>query len=217
MCWNANVSLNTFLFSSFVLSLIIYNNAYTQYKIPYLSFYAYIFMASFIIMQLVEFFLWKNINNKEWNEFITYIVFLILAIQPITSLLMITTNDSLRNNLILLYSAIAIPILTYIFSIKTPYTYVSQKSHLNWKIDIGLNNFITIFIIWLCFFFFSFIYNKWYLLFIFGILLFTIMIFRYLKDKTYSSMWCWAVNSIFIYFAFILLIYSPFLENNELC
>ena len=33
MCWNEHVSLNTFLFSSFVLLLIIYNNYYTKYKI----------------------------------------------------------------------------------------------------------------------------------------------------------------------------------------
>jgi hypothetical protein len=37
MCWNKEISLNTFLFSSFVLILIIYNNAYTQYKIKELN------------------------------------------------------------------------------------------------------------------------------------------------------------------------------------
>jgi len=30
MCWNAEVSLNTFAFSTFVLGMIIYNNTYTQ-------------------------------------------------------------------------------------------------------------------------------------------------------------------------------------------
>ena len=29
MCWNKEVSLNTFLFSSFVFLLILYNNKYT--------------------------------------------------------------------------------------------------------------------------------------------------------------------------------------------
>lgn len=37
MCWNENVSLNTFLFSSFVLLLIFYNNTYTQYKIKHFT------------------------------------------------------------------------------------------------------------------------------------------------------------------------------------
>ena len=37
MCWNQHVSLNTFIFSMFVLLLIAYNNEYTQYKIPELN------------------------------------------------------------------------------------------------------------------------------------------------------------------------------------
>lgn len=37
MCWNEHVSLNTFLFSSFVLALIVYNNSYTKYKIQELN------------------------------------------------------------------------------------------------------------------------------------------------------------------------------------
>ena len=53
MCWNKDVSLNTFLFSGFVLCLIIYNNKYTQYKIDELNnIYSYIFFASIIIIQI---------------------------------------------------------------------------------------------------------------------------------------------------------------------
>jgi hypothetical protein len=49
MCWNKDISLNTFLFSSFVLGLIMYNNAYTQYKIVELNnVYAYIFCVFYI-------------------------------------------------------------------------------------------------------------------------------------------------------------------------
>ena len=49
MCWNENVSLNTFLFSSFVLLLIMYNNAFTQYKINELNnVYIYIYCISHI-------------------------------------------------------------------------------------------------------------------------------------------------------------------------
>ena len=44
MCWNKEVSLNTFIFSIFVLLLIMYNNAYTQYKIEELnSIWVYLF------------------------------------------------------------------------------------------------------------------------------------------------------------------------------
>ena len=43
--WNKDISLNTFLFSSFVLLLIIYNNTYTQYKINELeNIWMYLFL-----------------------------------------------------------------------------------------------------------------------------------------------------------------------------
>ena len=58
MCWNEHVSLNTFLFSSFVLLLIIYNNLFTKYKIQELNnTFVYLFIASFVVMQLIEFFI----------------------------------------------------------------------------------------------------------------------------------------------------------------
>ena len=65
MCWNEDVSLNTFLFSSFVLLLIIYNNLFTKYKIQELNNpFIYLLIASFVFIQLIEFFIWKNINDK---------------------------------------------------------------------------------------------------------------------------------------------------------
>ena len=58
MCWNEHVSLNTFLFSSFVLLLIIYNNLFTKYKIQELNnTFVYLFITSFVVMQLIEFFI----------------------------------------------------------------------------------------------------------------------------------------------------------------
>ena len=69
MCWNQYVSINTFVFSVFVLLLIMYNNKYSPYKIKELdNIYAYIFLMSFFTMQLIEFFLWRNLDNKELNK-----------------------------------------------------------------------------------------------------------------------------------------------------
>lgn len=33
MCWNENISLNTFVFTTAVMIFIWYNNTYTQYKL----------------------------------------------------------------------------------------------------------------------------------------------------------------------------------------
>ena len=54
MCWNQYISLNTFIFSVFVLLLIAYNNEYTQYKTPFFSNkFVYFFFMSFISMKLI--------------------------------------------------------------------------------------------------------------------------------------------------------------------
>jgi len=51
MCWNEHVSMNTFLFSSFVLGLVLYNNLYTPYKIKEIhSLAAYLFLLSIILI-----------------------------------------------------------------------------------------------------------------------------------------------------------------------
>ncbi len=58
--WNEHVSLNTFLFGSFVLSLVLYNNLYTPYKIKEIhSLAAYLFLGSIL---LTQFPLWRNIR-----------------------------------------------------------------------------------------------------------------------------------------------------------
>ena len=58
MCWNQYVSINTFIFGIFGLVLIAFNNKYSTYKIKiFNNHYAYLFMLSFIFMQLIEFIL----------------------------------------------------------------------------------------------------------------------------------------------------------------
>ena len=103
MCWNENVSLNTFLFSGFVLMLIIYNNSFTKYKIPELNNkWMYLFIASFVFMQLLEFFIWRNINNAFYNNLFSIFAVLLLFIQPIASIMLIT-NMQIRKSLLMIY------------------------------------------------------------------------------------------------------------------
>ena len=87
MCWNKDVSLNTFLFSGFVLLLIYYNNTYTKYKVAEFDrIWVYVFFSSFILMQLIEYFVWKNINNAFYNSFYSVLAVLLILFQPIASL-----------------------------------------------------------------------------------------------------------------------------------
>ena len=214
MCWNENVSLNTFLFSSFVLTLIVYNNSYTKYKIQELNnTWMYIFFASFIFMQLIEFFIWRNINNKFYNNLFSILGLLLLFIQPIASI-MILQNIELRNLLLVLYLLVATPYSIYEFSSKHIHTLVSKDGHLKWAL---FQNPSIVWVVWLFFFLFGFVYRKnWRgLLFVFITLFISFL--NYKNDQTMASMWCWCVNSIMIYYAIYLLIYLPFLEKQNIC
>jgi len=214
MCWNENVSLNTFLFSGFILALIIYNNAFTKYKIQELNDkWVYLFFASFIFIQLIEFFIWRNINNKFYNKLFSIIATLLLLIQPLASI-MIVKNMELRNLLIYSYLLLAIPFSIYKFSTHRIYSTISENGHLRWNFfDISP----IIWIVWLFFFLFSFVYEKHWYGIIFSLVTLLITVINYKNDNTVGSMWCWAVNSIMIYYAIYLLIYLPFLEKMNIC
>jgi len=214
MCWNENVSLNTFLFSSFVLALIIYNNSFTKYKIQELNNkWVYFFIASFVFMQLIEFFIWRNINNNFYNNIFSILATLLLLLQPILSI-MILTNIKLRNVLLISYLSLAFPYSIYKFSNSNIHSVISESGHLRWKF---FDTSPVIWIGWLFFFLFSFVYEKNWIGLFFGLITLIIAFLNYTKDHTMWSMWCWGVNSVMIYYAFYLLIYLPFLEKMNIC
>ena len=214
MCWNKDVSLNTFLFSSFVLLLILYNNLFTKYKIKeFNNTFDYLFIASFVFIQLIEFFIWKNINNKFYNNIFSITAQLLFVIQPIISI-MILSNIKLRNLLLILYSLLAIPYSIYKFSTKYIHSVISECGHLRWDFFDGPP---IIWLIWLFFFLFSIIYEKGLVGIIFGLVTLLITIINYKNDNSVGSMWCWGVNSIMIYYSVYLLIYLPFLEKSSIC
>lgn len=229
MCWNEYISLNTFLFSSFVLGLIAYNNAYTSYKTPELNIFAYLFAMSFIAMQLVEFFLWRNLKNAWYNTAFSIAAMLVLFIQPIASFFLIINNRPLTKILLYLYLIIAsIVLLSYMLLYKgnPPHVTVSSFGHLHWQWCDKNPLFYVLLITWFLFFLIPFFYNafndlsltnSWIYILIFAISSLLFIIKNYFKDGSFPSMWCWFINSIFIFYAARLLIYLPFCEKKSIC
>jgi len=210
MCWNETVSLNTFLFSSFVLLLIIYNNAFTKYKIVELNnIWIYLFIASFIFMQLLEFFIWRNIHNKFYNNLFSIIGVCLLISQPIFSI-MILSKTSLRNKLLFSYLLLALPYSLYKFLTKNIHSVVSKGGHLAWNF---FENPPIVSFIWLFFFLFSLIYEKKWIGILFSTITLLLAYYNYKNDNSMWSLWCWMVNSAMIYYAVYLLIFLPFFEK----
>ncbi len=218
MCWNQYVSINTFVFGIFGLLLIAFNNKYSSYKLEvFNNNYAYLFMLSFIFMQLFEFILWRNYNNLTINNITSILGFLLLTIQPIASLLLLT-NISLRNQLLTVYSIPAIIFIIYnLFNAKI-HTILSPSGHLAWKWTFynerdKLTDFIVK-IFYLFFLFFAPIYNKYYKSLA---LLFLYMLFIYYlgNDGSSGSIWCLTVNLIILYFVLQILVVMPFNEMTN--
>jgi len=214
MCWNQSVSLNTFLFSNFVLLLIIYNNSYTKYKIPSLNnWLTYIFIESIILMQLIEFFIWRNIDNRYYNRVFSGLACFLLFIQPIISI-MIIHKKLLRNILLLVYLLMSLPYLGYLFYSNRIYSETSKSGHLLWKF---VDNNPIFWMVWLFFFLFSFIYTENWRGFVFASITLIISWINYTNDNTIGSMWCWLINSMMIYYAVYLLLVLPFCEKKSIC
>jgi len=164
-------------------------------------------------MQLVEFFIWKNIDDKFYNNVFSIIAVVILVMQPAASI-MLLSNIELRNILLISYLLLAIPYSIYKLSIQRVHSVVGESGHLQWNF---FNTTPIIWIVWLFFFLFSFIYQKHWFGIIFGIVSLIIFFINYKNDHTMWSMWCWAVNSCFIYYAAYLLVFLPFIEKGSIC
>jgi hypothetical protein len=202
--------MNTFIFGIIGLLIIAFNNKYSNYKISFFNNpYAYLFMLSFIFMQLVEFILWRNLDNRVINNIASTLGFLLLSIQPLASLLLLN-NIPLRNKLLLAYAIPAFSFAIYnIFSTKI-HTALSPSGHLSWKWTGYKHKLLTI-PFYLFFLFFSLVYNKYYNSLLI-LLLFFVFIYYFGKDGSYGSIWCFSVNSTVLYFLLQVLIVMPYYE-----
>ena len=209
MCWNETISLNTFLFSSFVLGLIIYNNEMTMYKMKEINKWVYIFLGLIIIVQLIEFFIWKNIQNKNYNIFFTTLLFTVFFLQPISTMILIN-DKTIQTNMLSMYFIIFIPLVIYILTTSTIYSSVSIFGHLQYNLPLSFQKKLILFLLWIFFFLFPLFYEKYTSGFLFGLLTLIIMFIQYYNTKTVASMWCWISNIIMIYYSIVLLVYLPY-------
>jgi hypothetical protein len=214
MCWNQYVSINTFLFGIFVLILIAVNNKHSPYKVKeFDSIFVYLFFVSFISMQLIEFFIWRNLKNKTMNKLFSILGAFLLLIQPVLSLMMLK-NNTLMWKMVVTYSIPSFAYFFYLLKYHNFYTNVSNSGHLKWHWSIPNNKISFVFIFYLYFLMYSIFVNKYYLLMTYVLLLLLLSYYLYVNDDTVNSIWCWAVNSLMLYYAFKLLIWLPFKEHG---
>jgi len=182
MCWSAEVSLKTFLFSGsvFILAFILH-----IFKVKILILYFY-----FILMQLIEFFLWRNLNDKEWNHLFSYMAFLLLTIHPLAFTL-IVSDSNIQMYFIFLY-IFFLSFTLYIHETeKIDYSVsVAKNGHLSW---LWVKKYWKSYFVYILFFFVLLI-EKFYITFIIILATYIYSMVSYYNEGTFSSMWCWSSN-----------------------
>jgi hypothetical protein len=219
MCWNENISLNTFIFGTATMLFIWYNNTYTQYTTPeFKDIRLYLLFFSVICIQLIEYFLWKSIHNKDrgMNKMFSIIGWVVIYIcQPSLALLVIPNKyDLLKYALAVIYfSVLSIVLLyKYFYNPIVFKTTIDHNRHLYWDWTM-LYNYEQIIYVWyfitFCTLFLSYP--------VITALCMVLLTYSYFIYKNTGSMWCWLSNSVLMYLLFKLLFVLPFLEYNQLC
>jgi hypothetical protein len=195
MCWNASVSLNTFIFSTIPLVLCLY--------FKYIDIKKYLIYQTFFSMQLIEYFLWTFLKNKVWNRFFSIVGFIFIFLLSFFSIY--ASQNKYTNYILALYIIFCFYVL-YFIPIHF-YTSVAPNKHLSWE---WLRLPLPIIFIWTCFFMYSTLhslYNGNYKdlkIILFTAFIYLFSFYSYYSSNTFGSMWCWIANANAIYFYYLL-------------
>lgn len=196
MCWNASVSLNTFIFG---LVCAIIAAVFGNYNKVFL-----LIPLSFSLIQLLEYFAWNNINNEKIIKILSYIGLFIIFTQ-VFLLNYLLTNGKFRIILLtIMFSLILLFLITDFknvnFTIKK-----GKNGHLIWYwLDVSI---IWIFIT-IMFYLIPLYYSKYIYGFYFTLISIIISLYFYFKYKTWGTMWCYMSNIIWVYILLKTLIYK---------
>jgi len=197
MCISQKASLSTFIISSLISGALTIRGNPEDY-------WAAAFIMSFNAIQLIEYFAWKGIDekNRELNSNATSFIPLALFLQPLIQSVgsYYTTKSDIMKYIVTLFWLI----FGYILSTRNNYDYISEvgeNKHLVWykidkntkeksllvKYNYGLINIYLIGLVAGLFF----AVPKYYGLTLssYGILSFLFVAYKYPKDE-FSTMWC---------------------------
>ena len=203
MCWNAEVSLNTFIYAIISFFIVLIFN-----KIQIIN----VFLAlSISLMQLYEYFVWKNIHNEKIIYYLSIFGPSLILLQ-----LLLIAYGNLKNKTELIITISLIFIVGIICMI---YNYfnnkfdmkVGENGHLIWYwADVPP---LLLVIIFICYLYPMIQYNNIFI-FTFTSILLLMSLYYYYKYKTWGTMWCYFSNLIWI-FLLGKSIYLYIIDNNN--
>lgn len=187
MCWNAEVSLQSFLLGTVAIGI-----AYLKG----LSIPLTVFGLTVTSMQLVEYFAWSYYENPTVNFYASVAGAFLIGVQPIAS--MLALPSSIRLSFIGAYLLFCL-VLTILNRQPVEYTMKrAENGHLSWGF---LQKDLPTLVYTLGYLFFMFVpiyvtQNYGFLALVMGTL--GLSLYTYLESNTWGSMWCWIVNYLFV-------------------
>lgn len=186
MCWNAEVSLQSFLMGMSFIGI----GAYLDVSLPILF-----FCLTIVFMQLIEYIVWSNYEDPEVNRQASISAFLLLALQPIASIMTVSKME-IRNALVGSYIILS---LFVGFLFPREYEFRMERAangHLSWKWLTKEKSTYVALLVYFIFLFAPLLMNREYSLLSLSFFTLTLSLYSYWKENTWGSMWCWIVNGI---------------------
>jgi len=189
MCWNAEVSLKTFIIGIVGIGVA----AFLGMSLPVI-----LFFLTIVFMQLVEYIVWTYYDDEDVNYKATLAAAALLWLQPIASILLIPSS-SLKIAMLSIYTTLSI-LYTLIMPNIMDKTHYSMKraanGHLSWKFLPKEPRTYLLLAVYFFFLFVPIIFNKNLDLLAIAATTLGLSLFSYWRDNTWGSMWCWIVNGI---------------------
>lgn len=177
MCWNAEVSLQSFLIGLSSIGI----GALKGVPISVLF-----FLFSISLMQLIEYAVWSEAYD---NRTLSILASWLLWLQPVASISLLS-DSSLRNTFLALYAVLSGLVGDVWYEDNYSMTR-SPNGHLAWNWISA--NYARLVVYFVFLFVPAFLVGQFSYALIAAITL-GISLFTYWKDNTWGSMWCWIVN-----------------------
>lgn len=186
MCWNANVSINTYIFGLFACLFAFFNNK--------LSVTSFLFTQSWMSMQLIEYFIWSKTFS---NRLLSQIAFVFIFSQPIFGILSISNHTTLKFLALVSYLLFTTVVMIFKPWSKIDFTSIqATNGHLAWK---WLNYPNIVILLWFIFLSIKFIINKEWVILSLVTISAIVTYALYSKTLTWGSVWCWISNIISLF------------------
>lgn len=206
MCWNAEVSLNTFLVACFAAIMGLTNGVMNAWGAAFLLTYA--------SMQLLEHFIWKNITDPRMNKILSMIGLTIIMLEAFVSIMCLTETKKYRlRNALLVCFAVFVALLLYWSDCIDFRSSVASNGHLVWH---WLTPNLWILMCWMTLFFLPLWFTASHLTFAFMALIVIVSMATFWSAGTWGTMWCWFAGAASVYYIVVSLLKSGSCSSSNI-